>query len=197
MILANTASVLLNKESSFYYCGIEISKDNFDIKEFVSICDRINDLKHNLFEEKNLSSARKDAEILGAVYLNDQYDCVCNVYKEKVFLGLYNTQRKEIVPVTNEVLKYFTDGMFAHLSYELNKTSKLAQKEVLKPSVSGVYSLLKPVKDKLKVIAFNNYKQHVEKLSSCFYHTYELEFVNGYRDYVLTDEQLKHSLEEK
>lgn len=42
MILPNNTFVLRNIKDSFYYNGIEISKENFSIEEFAKVCDKIN-----------------------------------------------------------------------------------------------------------------------------------------------------------
>ena len=198
MIIANTASALLNTQNSFYYCGVEISKENFDISEFAPVCDKINDLKRQLYNKNNLSGQRIAHGILGFANLTEDIDCLCEVYEKRCFLGLFSRTQKEIVPLTSEIFRFFSDRFVFLLSYELNKIAKMAERGIITASpISDRVTLLNPLKDKIKVVAFNNYKHRIEKLSNCFYHTYELEFINGCKDYILTDEQLKKSLEER
>ena len=55
MILPTNASILRNIRDSFYYNGIEISKENFSIEEFAKVCSKVNDIKGQLRQEKVLS----------------------------------------------------------------------------------------------------------------------------------------------
>lgn len=48
MILPNNVAILRNIKDSFYYNGIEISKENFNIQEFAKVCSKVNDIKGQL-----------------------------------------------------------------------------------------------------------------------------------------------------
>ncbi len=194
MILKSTAKALQNICDNFYYCGVEISKDNFNVTEFADVCSKINDLKHQLYEEKNLEKARSNVEIIGTFFLCENEDLVCSVNKNKCFLGIYNKQNKDIVPITKDLLPYFTGNIMVDLAHQMNRIANLYFQGVVTASKTGYVTI---ITDRQKLTAFHNYRHHVEKMSNCFYHTYEVEFVNGYKDYIVSDEQLKDSLIER
>lgn len=110
MILSSTASALLNTKSSFYYCGVEISKDNFDITEFSKICNTINELKNQMSSEnaKALSFVKSRTEIIGSSPITKEYDAIVSVFKDRVFVGIYNKESKTIEPLTKDILTFFT-----------------------------------------------------------------------------------------
>ena len=56
MILPNNVAILRNIKDSFYYNGIEISKENFNIQEFSKVCSKVNDIKGQLRQEKALNN---------------------------------------------------------------------------------------------------------------------------------------------
>lgn len=191
MIIPGIASALLNIGDNFYYCGIEISKNSFDVTEFSKVCAIINNLKHQLSSEnaKNLSSVRNSTEVISVVPLGKKHRLLVSVNKNKTFVGLYNKGSKEIEPINKEILRLFTNDLFSLVSYKMETIAARYSKGI---STSGC-----DVKNFQELTSFSLYKSRIEKLSTCFYHTYELEFINGYKDYILTDEQLKCSLEEK
>ena len=91
MILPNNTSVLKNIKDSFYYNGIEISKENFSIEEFAKVCDKINDFKHQIRQEKVLNDIREKYVVLGASYLARQNVLlICKINQNKVYFGLYD-----------------------------------------------------------------------------------------------------------
>ena len=122
MIIPGVASALLNAESSFYYCGIEISKSNFDIKEFSKVCSIINDLKHQLSSEnaKELSVAKNNAEIIGVLPLGVKHRLLVSAYKDKIFVGLYNKETKGIEPINKDILFLLTDDFFTLVSRRMD-----------------------------------------------------------------------------
>ena len=69
MILPNNTTILRNIKNSFYYNGIEISKENFDINEFAKVCSKVNDIKGQLRQEKALNNIRKNHTIYKIITL--------------------------------------------------------------------------------------------------------------------------------
>ena len=184
MILPNNTSVLRNIKDSFYYNGIEISKENFDIEEFAKICDRVNDIKSQIKQEKPLNSIRQNHIVIGRIYLAEcNIWLLCKVDKEKIYLGLYDDTTKNIIPLTTDILKKITDDNIFLLSYNLNKTANLIQRKEIEKTI---------IRDR-----FENYIRLIEKSGNSFQNTYELEFVSGYKEYILTDEELKKSIIER
>ena len=59
IVLPNNTSILHNIKDSFYYNGIEISKENFNIQEFAKVCSKINDIKGQLRQEKTLNEIKQ------------------------------------------------------------------------------------------------------------------------------------------
>lgn len=191
MFLPDNEKSLRNIEDSFYYCGIEVSKKQFDISEFALVCKRINDLKHILYTEKYLSILKKDYEIISEIPLYNTTSCICSVYKEKCFISLYDEEKKEIKAFTKEDLLYFKTDFYNDLSNQMNKTAKRAQNRIIPIKQNTATSIL----NISKYISFQNYKHNIESLSICFYKTEDLEFIKGYKDYISTDEQLSEALE--
>jgi len=74
------------------------------------------------------------------------------------------------------------------LAFELNKTANLISKNLINCTL---------IKDTVMLHTFENYIETLKKSGNNFQNTYELEFINGYKEYILTDEQLKQSLIER
>lgn len=74
------------------------------------------------------------------------------------------------------------------LAFELNKTANFISKNLINCTL---------IKDTVMLHTFENYIDTIEKSGNSFQNTYELEFINGYKEYILTDEQLKQSLVER
>ena len=193
MIIDSVSSALKNNKDSFYYCGIEISKNDFSITEFSEICDKINDLKHYIDREKCLSEVKEDISVIGVQSLRKGLNIICEVKKNKYFFSLYDSNCKEITPLKKDMFFMFNNYIYSLLSCQMNRTAVLYKKGI----VSGNRESTTLIKNSYMLITFQNYKQNIEKLSNCFYHTYELEFINGYNDYILSDEQLKNALIER
>lgn len=189
MILPNNTSILKNIKDSFYYNGIEISKENFSIEEFALVCDKINDFKHQLRQEKALNDIREKYEVLDAIYLakNNIY-FVCEVKNNKIFFGFYDKSICRIIPITQKIFHNLTDNDMFLISKALNKTAKFISKGVVQKTT---------VKDTVMLHTFENYIETIEKSGNSFQNTYELEFINGYKEYILTDEELKKSIIER
>lgn len=189
MILPSTCNVLHNIQNSFYYNGIEISKKNFDITEFALVCSKINDLKEQIQQEKfihNLSTKSIISEIV--IDRNDKTSLLCKYNNAEYYFGLYNNRKKEIIPLTKELFNNISDNKIYLLSNELNITAKLVLKNVISET---------KIKDKMKIISFDNYISNIKNLSNSFQYTYELEFINGYKEYLLTNEELKNAIIER
>ena len=180
MILPNNTSILRNIKDSFYYNGIEISKKNFSIEEFAKVCDKINDFKHQLREEKTLNEIRKNHPVIGRIYLesSDTY-LLCKINRQSIYFGLYNENTGKIFQLSKDIFR---------LSFELNKMAKLISKEIIQTTT---------IKNATVLYTFENYIETIEKSGNSFQNTYELEFINGYKEYILTDEELKKSIIER
>lgn len=189
MILPNNTSILRNIKDSFYYNGIEISKKNFSIEEFAKVCDKINDFKHQLREEKTLNEIRKNHPVIGRIYLesSDTY-LLCKINRQSIYFGLYNENTGKIFQLSKEIFYHIHDEDIFRLSFELNKMAKLISKEIIQTTT---------IKNATVLYTFENYIETIEKSGNSFQNTYELEFINGYKEYILTDEQLKQSLIER
>ena len=189
MILPTNTSILRNIRDSFYYNGIEISKENFSIEEFALVCDKINDFKHQLREEKTLNEIRKNHAVVGRIYLelSDTY-LLCKINKQNIYFGLYNENTKRIIPLSKEIFHHLYDEDMFRLSFELNKTAKLISRGIIQ---------ITSIKNSTVLYTFENYIDTIEKSGNSFQNTYELEFVSGYKEYILTDEELKQSIIEK
>ena len=74
------------------------------------------------------------------------------------------------------------------LAFELNKTARLISKNIINCTL---------IKDTIMLHTFENYIETIEKSGNSFQYTYELEFINGYKEYILTDEELKKSIIER
>lgn len=189
MILPNNTSILRNIKDSFYYNGIEISKENFSIEEFAKVCDKINDFKHQLREEKTLNEIRKNHPVIGRIYLesSDTY-LLCKINRQSIYFGLYNENTGKIFQLSKEIFYHIHDEDIFRLSFELNKTSKLISKGIIQ---------ITTIKNPTVLYTFENYIETIEKSGNSFQNTYELEFINGYKEYILTDEELKKSIIER
>ena len=190
MILPNNVSTLRNIKDSYYYNGIEISKENFDIREFAKVCSKVNDIKYQLQQEKVLNNIRQQYSVIGFVNLteNGNIRLLCMTDKNHTYFGLYNMIENKVIPLTKNILKHITDQNIYLLSYNLNKTARLIQKGEIEKTT---------IKDSTILHIFENYIDTIEKSGNSFQYTYELEFINGYKEYILTDEQLKDSLVER
>lgn len=189
MILPNNTSILRNIKDSFYYNGIEISKKNFSIEEFAKVCDKINDFKHQLREEKTLNEIRKNHPVIGRIYLesSDTY-LLCKINRQSIYFGLYNENTGKIFQLSKEIFYHIHDEDIFRLSFELNKMAKLISKEIIQTTT---------IKNATVLYTFENYIETIEKSGNSFQNTYELEFINGYKEYILTDEELKKSIIER
>ena len=190
MILPNNTSILRNIKDSFYYNGIEISKENFSIEEFAKVCSKVNDIKGQLRQEKVLSNIRQNHTVIGYIKLS-HYSYIyllCKVNKEHIYFGLYDNNKKQIIPLQKEIISNSNDRDIYSLAFELNKTARLISKNIINCTL---------IKDTVMLHTFENYIETIEKSRNSFQNTYELEFVNGYKEYILTDEQLKKSIIEK
>ena len=189
MVLPNNASILRNIRDSFYYNGIEISKENFSIEEFALVCDKINDFKHQLREEKTLNEIRKNYIILGLSYTSQsEIYLLCKVDKNNIYFGLYNNKQNKITPLTKNNFKSLNNKTLFSLSHNLNTTAVFISKGEIDKTL---------IKDTIMLHTFENYINTIEKSKVSFQNTYELEFVNGYKEYILTDEELKKSIIER
>ena len=189
MILPNNTSILRNIKDSFYYNGIEISKKNFSIEEFAKVCDKINDFKHQIREEKTLNEIRKNHPVIGRIYLesSDTY-LLCKINRQSIYFGLYNENTGKIFQLSKEIFYHIHDEDIFRLSFELNKMAKLISKEIIQTTT---------IKNATVLYTFENYIETIEKSGNSFQNTYELEFINGYKEYILTDEELKKSIIER
>lgn len=190
MILPNNTSILRNIKDSFYYNGIEISKENFSIEEFALVCSKINDFKHQLRQETCLMNVRQKSVIISATRLlsNDNIRLLCKINRKNVYFGLYNVSNNKIIPFTKEIFKSLIDDDMYNIAFELNKTSKLISKGIIQ---------ITTIKNPTVLYTFENYIETIEKSGNSFQNTYELEFINGYKEYILTDEELKKSIIER
>ena len=189
MILPNNTSILRNIRDSFYYNGIEISKENFNIEEFALVCDKINDFKHQLREEKILNEVRKKCVVLGVSYTSQsEIYLLCKVDKNNIYFGLYNNKQNKITPLTKDNFKNLNNKTLFSLSHNLNTTAVF----ILKSEIDRTL-----IKDTVMLHTFENYIDTIEKSGNSFQNTYELEFVSGYKEYILTDEELKKSIVER
>ncbi len=190
MVISSTEKILKNVEDKFYYCGIEISKQNFNIQEFSYVCNKINEIKNSFSSEnaKKLSRIREITPVAGNAPITKEIDLIAVVNKNTVFLGLYNRYDKRIEPLTKKLLKYIDTGLINTISFQLSKAANKYEKGIIETG----YDLSEPS----MLFAVENYRNNIEKLSICFYHTYEIEFINGYKDYIMSDEELKNSLTE-
>jgi hypothetical protein len=110
-------------------------------------------------------------------------------YNNKLFLGLYNTEVNEIVPLTKNILQDINDDIVILLAHRMGVAANRFFK--------GIFDSGNAIKNSIVNTSFENYKIQIEKSGRAFYHTYELEFINGYKDFILSDEQLKQSIVEK
>lgn len=189
MILPNNTSVLRNIKDSFYYNGIEISKENFSIEEFALVCDKINDFKHQLRQEKALNDVRKNHPVIGVIYsIKSNLNLLCSINHNNIYFGLYDNTLCRIIPLSKNCFKDLGDDDIFSLSHNLNKTATF----ILKGEINKTL-----IKDTVMLHTFENYIETIEKSGNSFQNTYELEFINGYKEYILTDEQLKQSLIER
>lgn len=190
MILPNNTIILRNIKNSFYYNGIEISKENFDINEFAKVCSKVNDIKGQLRQEKALNNIRKNHTVIGYIKLS-HYSYIyllCKVNKENIYFGLYDNNKKQIIPLQKEIISNTNDRDMYSLAFELNKTARLISKNIINCTL---------IKDTIMLHTFENYIEAIEKSGNSFQYTYELEFINGYKEYILTDEELKKSIIER
>ena len=185
MILPTNASILRNIRDSFYYNGIEISKENFSIEEFAKVCSKINDFKHQLRQEKNVD-IRKTA--IANIYFSDNIQILCKIDKKNIYFGLYDLQTHNILALTEDLFFKITDDIIFSLSHELNKIFVFIDKQLIQFTT---------IKDTVMLHTFENYIDTIEKSGNSFQNTYELEFVNGYKEYILTDAELKKSIIER
>ena len=189
MILPNNVSILRNIKDSFYYNGIEISKENFDIREFAKVCDRINDIKGQLKQEKSLSGIKQNHTVISVIYsIKTNTGLLCKIDKNNVYFGIYDNQLNRIIPLTKDYFLKITDDDIYYLAHNLNKTAIFIDKGEIEKTL---------IKDSTMLYTFENYINTIEKSGVSFQNTYELEFINGYKEYILTDEQLKQSLVER
>lgn len=189
MILPNNTSVLRNIKDSFYYNGIEISKENFSIEEFALVCSKINDFKHQLRQEKALNDVRKNHPVIGVIYsIKSNLNLLCSINHNNIYFGLYDNTLCRIIPLSKNCFKDLGDDDIFSLSHNLNKTATF----ILKGEINKTL-----IKDTVMLHTFENYIDTIEKSGNSFQNTYELEFINGYKEYILTDEQLKQSLIER
>ena len=75
-----------------------------------------------------------------------------------------------------------------NIAYEMNMTAKFILRGVVQKTT---------VKNTVMLHSFENYIETIEKSGNSFQNTYELEFINGYKEYILTDEELKKSIIER
>ena len=189
MILPNNTSVLRNIKDSFYYNGIEISKENFSIEDFAKVCSKINDFKHQLREEKTLNEIRENHIVIGVSYTaQSEIYLLCKVSGNNIYFGLYNNKQNKILPLTKNNFKNLNNKTLFSLSHNLNTTAVFILKGEIEKSL---------IKDTVMLHTFENYIETLKKSGNNFQNTYELEFINGYKEYILTDEQLKQSLIER
>lgn len=189
MILPNNTSVLRNIKDSFYYNGIEISKENFSIEEFAKVCSKINDFKHQLREEKALNEIRENHIVIGVSYTaQSEIYLLCKVSENNIYFGLYNNKQNKILPLTKNNFKNLNNKTLFSLSHNLNTTAVFILKGEIEKTL---------IKDTVMLHTFENYIETLKKSGNNFQNTYELEFINGYKEYILTDEQLKQSLIER
>lgn len=190
MILPNNVAILRNIKDSFYYNGIEISKENFNIQEFSKVCSKVNDIKGQLRQEKALNNIKQDYTVIGYAELSHHsyIYLLCKVNKENIYFGLYDNYKKQIIPLQKEIISEINDRDMYSLAFELNKTANLISKNLINCTL---------IKDTVMLHTFENYIKLIEKSGNSFQNTYELEFINGYKEYILTDEQLKQSLIER
>ena len=189
MILPNNTSVLRNIKDSFYYNGIEISKENFGIEEFALVCDKINDFKHQLREEKVLNDIRKNHPLIGVIYsIKSNLNLLCSINHNNIYFGLYDNTLCRIIPLSKNCFKDLGDDDIFSLSHNLNKTATFISKGEINKTL---------IKDTVMLHTFENYIDTIEKSGNSFQNTYELEFINGYKEYILTDEELKKSIIER
>ena len=173
MILPNNASILRNIKDSFYYNGIEISKENFSIEEFAIVCDKINDFKHQLRQEKFLMDISQKGIVISATrLLNDKnIQLLCKIDRKNIYFGLYDISNNKIMPFTKEIFKSLIDDDMYNIAFELNKTAKLISRGAIQ---------ITTIKNSTVLYTFENYIDTIEKSRNSFQNTYELEFVNGY-----------------
>lgn len=189
MILPNNTSVLRNIKDSFYYNGIEISKENFSIEEFALVCDKINDFKFQIRQEKALNDIRKKCVVCGISYTaQSEIYLLCEVSKNNIYFGLYNNKQNKILPLTKNNFKSLNNKTLFSLSHNLNTTAVFISKGEINKTL---------IKDTVMLHTFENYIDTIEKSGNSFQNTYELEFINGYKEYILTDEELKKSIIER
>lgn len=190
MILPNNVAILRNIKDSFYYNGIEISKENFNIQEFAKVCSKVNDIKGQLRQEKALNNIKQDHTVIGYIELSHHsyIYLLCKVNKENIYFGLYDNYKKQIIPLQKEIISEINDRDMYSLAFELNKTANLISKNLINCTL---------IKDTVMLHTFENYIETLKKSGNNFQNTYELEFINGYKEYILTDEQLKQSLVER
>ena len=192
MIIYSTNAVLQNIEDNFYYCGIEISKNQFNITDFSKICNKINDLKYQIYQEKAINNLKIDNILMDRISIFKDTDLYILVEKDKLFITIYNKERNEIEPLSKKVFNLFNDRLFINIAYKINKTASQYTRNMINKH-DNIITNKNFDKNLIKIL---NYQENIEKLSNCFYHTYELEFINGYKDYIFTDEELNNSLKE-
>ena len=192
MIIPGASSALKNVESNFYYNGLEISKINFDITEFAKICDIINDLKYQLSRERNLEEVREKYKVLIKTPLYQGRSLFTSAYKEKCFSTMYNNAQKSIDALTKEDFLYFTEDLFLLIAQQMDTLALQAKSGIVLPK----NDIISKIKKRSEILIFTNYQHNIEQLTNCFYRTSELEFINGFEDYIYTDEQLKNALTE-
>ena len=175
MILPNNTSVLRNIKDSFYYNGIEISKENFSIEEFALVCDKINDFKFQKRQEKALNDIRKKCVVCGISYTaQSEIYLLCEVSKNNIYFGLYNNKQNKILSLTNNNFKSLNNKTLFSLSHNLNTTAVFISKGEINKTL---------IKDTVMLHTFENYIDTIEKSGNSFQNTYELEFINGYKEY--------------
>ena len=189
IVLPNNTSILHNIKDSFYYNGIEISKENFNIQEFAKVCSKINDIKGQLRQEKTLNEIKQTNTIISRAYIAKcNIWLLCKIDKNDIYFGLYDEYKAKMISLTKNIIQNISDENIFSLSYNLNKTAKLISKEEIEKTT---------IKNTTLLHTFENYIDIIEKSGNSFQHTYELEFINGYKEYILTDEELKQSLIER
>ena len=99
-----------------------------------------------------------------------------------------NNKQNKILPLTKNNFKNLNNKTLFSLSHNLNTTAVFILKGEIEKTL---------IKDTVMLHTFENYIETLKKSGNNFQNTYELEFINGYKEYILTDEQLKQSLIER
>ena len=116
----------------FFYLGIPISKNYFSKERVAEVCDKLNGIKYQLFQESTISKIRMKKTITGLypIMNNPNIFLFCSISKE-LYLGLYNNDTKIFLPATDVLLKKMNDTCIYEFANIMNKTAKRIQSELI------------------------------------------------------------------